>query len=167
MKNDPKIEKALARIRELKIELAKLERYVRLDRELFPDSVDDLDDAARRPQSDGGAKRWSASDVVRLAMEVLAERNRPMKLGELYLAVVERGAKIGGKNPRNTFCAMLSAEKVTLSTGANGWWFKDEAPPRQLYDSREYEEGPDTDVSRPYSNGATGSYTLAGVPRAD
>jgi hypothetical protein len=102
------------------------------------------------------AKRWSSAAIVDVAMKVLEERRRPMKLRELFDAVIARGVHIGGKNPRNNFGAMLSADKTRLTTGREGWYFKDEYP-RQL-DDGEYDEGLAIGSARPcLSNGAAGS----------
>lgn len=106
--------------------------------------------AAREPAR---TKKWTTAEIVHAAMEVLHEHKRPMKLRDLYAAVVARGVQIGGKNPHNNFGAMLSADKVRLTTGKDGWYFKDEYP-RQL-DDGEYDEGLAVDTARPcLSNGA-------------
>jgi hypothetical protein len=111
------------------------------------------------PSSTAPPKRWSSAEIVHAAMEVLAERKRPMKLAELFDAVVAKGVEIGGKNPRNNFGAMLSADKSRLTTGPDGWYFKDEYP-RQL-DDGEYDEGLAIEAARPcLSNGAAGSYPV-------
>jgi hypothetical protein len=100
------------------------------------------------------ARKWPSTAIVRMALEVLAQHGRPMKLSALFDAVTARGVIIGGKNPRNNFGAMLSADKVRLTTGKEGWWFTEEFYPRRL-DGDEYDEGLAMETARPcLANGA-------------
>lgn len=153
MTTDPNIQEALKQIASLKAELAKWERYVELHRELFRDKIDSQ--PLRSFPINHPEKRWTAAAIVDAALDVLAHRGRPMKLGDLYQALVAQGVQIGGKNPRNNLGAMLSGDKIRLCTGPDGWWFKDEIQPPRINAEAEYEEGPDTEVSRPLqTNGA-------------
>jgi hypothetical protein len=96
--------------------------------------------------------KWTTAQIVHTAMEVLSDNGRPMKLADLYDEVIARGAHIGGKNPRNNLGAMLSADRVRLTTGPQGWYFKDEYPPQ--LEEPGYDEGPADDAGPSLSNGA-------------
>jgi hypothetical protein len=135
---------ARERLAALEAEREELRAFLRTYERL---AVDAVKAAETKPH------RWSASAIVDVAMQVLTDNGAPMKLGALFDAVVARGVQIGGKNPRNNFGAMLSLEKTRLTTGREGWYFKDEYP-RQL-DGDEYDEGPAMETARPcLSNGA-------------
>lgn len=113
--------------------------------------------------------------IVDAAMEILATKREPMKLGALYDALCAKGVAIGGKEPRNNLGAKLSADRRLQTYPGIGWWFANEAIPgidaassfpdvtniypRQL-GGDEHEEGPATDVTRPLlTNGAADWYS--------
>ena len=106
--------------------------------------------------------------LVTTAMEILSERNRPLKLGDLYLAIVAKGIVVSGKNPRNNLGAKLSADPRLETLPGLGWWFKGEPVPghpetrpqqQEVLEDDRYEEGPDAYAAEPLQlNGEAGSY---------
>lgn len=167
MSDDPIYQRALERLQEISKERRELEDFIATYRKLAGVQV-----KAPEPVSAAlGSPRKPASTeaIVDAAMEILAKKGEPMKLGALYDALTSMGLVIGGKIPRNNLGAKLSADKRLETIPGAGWWFagepipspmQRESYPRQL-GGDEYEEGPATDVERPsYSNGETGSYPV-------
>lgn len=106
--------------------------------------------------------RGTTEEVVTAAMQVLADNRGPMRLGDLYSAVVSRGIKVGGKIPKNNLGAKLSADPRLRTVAGQGWWFADEPLPDEgePYPMIEYEKGPEAIAAEPsHLNGATGLTT--------
>lgn len=96
--------------------------------------------------------------------DIIGERRDALTLTAIFDALVRRGVAIGGKNPKQNLSQKLSAHPQIKSYGKRGWYFADVIPPclqpnvRLSDEEPDYEEGPDTEVTRPlYSNGAASS----------
>lgn len=159
MENDTILQRAFDRLREIAAERRKLEDFIATYREL----VGVKPQAPEIPATILGTARKSATadELVIATLALISARDAPIKLGDVYAALTARGFVIGGKEPRNNLGAKLSADSRLRSVQGHGWWFKNEPLPWERSVSRlqefgEYEEGPDTEVTRPLqSNGAT------------
>jgi hypothetical protein len=158
--SDPIYRKAQERLATIERERQQLESFLRTYDQLSagaasPPTAEAWTYVSKEVRQQPVGKRWPAAKILELALEILADHKRPMKLSTLYSAVVARGAVIGGQNPTNNFGAMLSSDKVRLATGPQGWWFRDEPPPPPLEDLDRIDEGLEADAPRPsQSNGA-------------
>lgn len=110
-----------------------------------------------------------ADKVMSAVHDILFQRGDALTLSAIFDELTRRGVIVGGKHPKQNLSQKLSAHQDLRSYGKRGWYFADRVPPclqpRRLSDCEEaeYEEGPDTEVTRPlHSNGATDPYTLAG-----
>ena len=102
-----------------------------------------------------------ADKVMSAVHDILMSRGDALTLAAIFDELTQRGVVIGGKHPKQNLSQKFSAHPALKSYGKRGWYFADTLPPciqpsRQLSDEdTEYEEGPDTEVSRPlHSNGA-------------
>lgn len=178
MSTDPIYLRALERLQEISKERRELEDFIATYRKLAGVQI--------KPQEPVSAtlgsprKPASSASIVEAAMEVLATKREPMKLGALYEALCANGFVIGGKEPRNNLGAKLSADRRLQTYPGIGWWFADECIPgidaassfdeckykplRQSLGS--YEEGPDADATRPLQSNGAADWSSA-APRGD
>lgn len=174
MSTDPIYLRALERLQEISKERRELEDFIATYRKLAgvqikaPEPVSSALGSPRKPAS--------SAAIVEIAMEVLAAKREPMKLGALYDAICAKGVVIGGKEPRNNLGAKLSADRRLKTYPGIGWWFADEAIPgidaassfqniadylpRQLSGGRN-EEGPGANASRPLITNGAADWTSA------
>lgn len=122
-------------------------------------------ESARRPDSAPAAPRaLSTDEIINKALEIIAAKKRPTKLGEIFDEMVAQGIDVGGKIPRNNLGAKLSAAKAVLRTIPNeGWWFANEPWPPTGDEERflddieaEYAKGPAEYAGPSQLNGAAG-----------
>lgn len=150
------LERLAANLEERRELEAFIATYQKLARPSEPVSIAPIDEGFK-----GAGK---TADIVLAAMSVLADNRAPMRLGEIYKALVERGVEIGGKIPRNNLGAKLSADDRLVTHKHYGWWFKGEPIPVGILESVEPEyveiddqkrEDPGTEFARSsQSNGA-------------
>lgn len=102
-----------------------------------------------------------ADKVMSAVHDILMSRGDALTLSAIFDELIRRGIVIGGNHPKQNLSQKLSAHPALKSYGRRGWYFADAIPPclqptRQLSgEDIEYEEGPDTEVTRPLqSNGA-------------
>lgn len=157
MDSDDLLEKAHARLRALIEERRELEIFIATYRRLSRESQG-VQETAPEP-----ARPASSDEVVLATMQLIAAKDAPMRLGEIYEELIKQGIVIGGKIPRNNLGAKLSADSRLRTVSGLGWWFASEPLPAPVkrtgepdpYQLPPYEEGPDTDVSEPLQlNGA-------------
>jgi len=161
MSEDAIYQRALERLHEISKERRELEDFIATYRKLSgvqvktPEPVSSVLGSPRKPAT--------SEAIVEAALEILATKGEPMKLGALYDALTAKGIVIGGKEPRNNLGAKLSADRRLETHRGLGWWFAGEPIGPKAYGRQlgcEYEEGPDTDMSRPLqSNGAADWYS--------
>jgi len=157
MEEDDILRKAQDRLRALIDERRELEIFIATYRRLASEAAAESGQPVAVP-----VRPASTDEIVSAAMTLIANKNAPMRIGELHDALVAQEIRIGGRNPRNNLGAKLSADPRLESIPGHGWWFKGEAlPPHVASESYprqlgvgENAEGPATDVARPYSNGA-------------
>jgi hypothetical protein len=71
----------------------------------------------------------SLYSIVKTAGEAMIRNaHKPMELGEIYDALIQRGIIIGGKNPKNLLSAYLG-QNPNLRSTPKGWWLKGEPIP--------------------------------------
>lgn len=159
MENDPIIQRAFDRLREIAAERRKLEDFIATYRDLAgvqpqtPESVPKVLGTAKKPAS--------AEELVSASLALISEKDEPIRLGDIYTALTAKGYVIGGKEPRNNLGAKLSADHRLKSVQGHGWWFRDEPLPwertvSRLQDFAEYEGGLDTEVTRPLQPNGVG-----------
>jgi hypothetical protein len=166
MRNDPIIEAAKrdlaqldAKRAELRAFIARYEEYRSALSEIGPSSSCSTTEAL----VERALRRSAPADQVMSAVhDILACRGDALTLTAIFNALVERGVTIGGSNPKQNLSQKLSAHPKLKSYGKRGWYFADSLPPclrpntRLWEPAREYEEGPDTEMTEPLqSNGAT------------
>lgn len=159
MESDPIIQRAFDRLREIAAERRKLEDFIATYRDLAgvqPQAQETL------PSSLGTARKpATAEELVSASLALISERDSPIRLGDIYAALTAKGYVIGGKEPRNNLGAKLSADHRLRSVQGHGWWFRNEPLPWERTVSRlqefdEYEEGLDTEVTRPLQPNGVG-----------
>jgi hypothetical protein len=166
---DTIIIKAEERLRAIELERRELEAFIATYRKLEgPASIPQSMSCAATTDLASpkeGRRPSSTREIVDAAMETLAAHKSPMKLRELYQALVAKGIVITGKVPRNNLGAKLSADTRLQSVKGLGWWFSGENPqvqeepypPRDLEDYYQKGEGPAIDdVGPSFTNGAIG-----------
>jgi hypothetical protein len=156
--DDPIYEAAKRDLEQHKAECRRLEewlaRYEDYRLRLVPAALLESDQPEPR-------KSAAAGTVISAVHDILEKRKDALTLSAIFTALCARGVVIGGKHPKQNLSQKLHACPDLKSYGKRGWYFADTVPPclranvRLDDDELEYEEGPDTEVSRPLqSNGA-------------
>jgi hypothetical protein len=164
MQNDPIIEAAKKDLAKLDAQRAELRSFIARYEEYRhalagPDTLPPYPVHAVLVEKPA---RGTRSDQVMSAVhDILMERGDALTLSAIFNALVERGIVIGGVNPKQNLCQKLSAHPKLKSYGKRGWYFADTIPPclqpkARLPEPWEYEEGLDTEVTRPLQPNGVG-----------
>lgn len=160
MENDPIYEAAKRDLEQHKAECQRLEEWLARYEEYKLRLVPPPPLLSSGPSD--ARKSAAAETVISAVHDILEQRKDALTLSALFTALCERGVHIGGKNPKQNLSQKLHACPDLKSYGKRGWYFADTIPPclqpqrvRLDDEDYEYEEGPDTEVSRPLqTNGA-------------
>lgn len=125
MSNDPLIQAAQDRIREIIAEREELESFIRAHRNLSakllkPKSPQPEPPTPVAPQNH---RPSTTTEILEAVGKVLNEHGRPMSLADLHLKLSEVGVVIPGKDPRNNLSAKLYASDRFVTQRGVGWWF--------------------------------------------
>ena len=161
MENDPIYDEALRDLERHQAECRRLEDFLDRYKGYRQRASAAYPEMADAPKSEAPRKGAPANNVISAVHDILAKRQDALTLSAIFMALCDRGVVIGGNNPKQNLSQKLSSCPDLKSYGKRGWYFADEIPPCMLPvqrlsdDDREYEEGPDTEVTRPLRlNGA-------------
>ncbi len=133
---DPVYTKAVERMRALRLELERLEGFVRTYDEIAAalDSADARDDfeltepAVGRVEAEMPSRRRrgvSQDELDRVVCRVLLEHGAPLQRQELFEKVKALGTVIGGANELGNFGSKISRSSKLQNHPGRGYWLKD------------------------------------------
>lgn len=131
--SDIVLDKAKLRLEALEKEADELRRFIRMYVKLSGSSFEArLATPAIAPGNatfyGGGpeASDFSSRDeIVSAAREVLKTISpRPMQIGDLFDALIDRGIKISGKNPKGNLSAKLAPPDDIVYVKDEGWYYR-------------------------------------------
>ncbi|MBL8567092.1 MAG: hypothetical protein JNM89_15360 [Hyphomicrobiaceae bacterium] len=128
MTNDPLIQAAQDRLREILAERDELETFIemhrRLSKKLF--SEQPRTEPPPKPASSVATNAGRANSTVEIldaAARILNKHGKPMRLADLHDALTGEGIVVPGSDPRNNLSAKLySSDRFATQRGI-GWWF--------------------------------------------
>lgn len=133
------LDKAKLRLQAVEREAEELRAFIVMFEKLsgpLPQPV--LDDQASEVKFYGGsAELFSSRDqIINTSREILQQVSpRPLIIGDLFQALIDRGVKIGGNSPKGNLSAKLSQADDIVYVKDEGWYYrpqKDEPPDSKL-----------------------------------
>ena len=118
--------RALAKRKQLALEIERLDAFIETYRELDDSgSTEPAHEVESRTTSSRGGRRKSLPDV---AFTIRASCSAPLPVGELASFLKERGRPVGGKNLNVNLSSILSRDPRFETVPGRGWKLKSETP---------------------------------------
>jgi hypothetical protein len=119
------IQRIEGRLLDMRARAIKLEHYIEMARE-FGDRpsarTNDTASSARSHDDRERAPRGGMSGrAVQECISILRERHEPIHTTELHALIVDRGIRLGGKNPAQALSGYLSRTPELVSNRSQGW----------------------------------------------